>query len=188
MEKIIEYLYDYDDRDQSYVIKLNPDRYIDIFNDLDHYPIRKRDINQDVITYIEDCSHDIDLKYKIKLEIKLAQDLENKDLEERTKKGIYTYFQYMLELSRKKKRAVINRSLGFILVFILLAFVTFYIESSNVSINKVLFKTIIEGFSVGCWVFLWEAIAGLVFKNRENLITIKTYKRLLNCRIQFIYR
>lgn len=188
MEKIIEYLYDYDSRDQSYIIKLNPDRYVDIFNDLDHYPIRKRDISDNVITYIEDCSYDIDLKYKIKLEIKLARDQENKDLEERTKKGMYTHFRYMLELSKKKKRAVINRSLIFIVVFVVLALITFYIESAKLSINKALFRTIIEGFSIGSWVFLWEAIAGLVFTNKDNRIAIKTYKRLLNCRIQFIYR
>jgi hypothetical protein len=101
---------------------------------------------------------------------------------------MYTHFRYMLELSRKKKRTVINRSLVFILVFVVLVLITLSIESAEVSINKVLFRTIIEGFSIGSWVFLWEAIAGLVFTNKDNRIAIKTYKRLLNCSIQFIYR
>lgn len=187
LNTLIYDLYDYDPKDHSYVIKISPDYYLDIFNKLDHYPIRKRDINQSVINYIEDCSEDIPLSKTIKIEIKIKKEPRNADLEERTAKGVRNYFQYILASYKKMSKTVLNTSLIYMLIFAIIAVATFFIESLQLNINRIFLKMILEGVSIGSWVFLWEAIAGLVIKNRENRFLIKTYKRLSKSFLYFTY-
>ena len=187
MDKHIYNLYDFDENDKSYIIKLSPDYYLDIFNNLDHYPIRKRDVNQHVINYIEDCSSDLPLSKNIKIEIKITRELRNPDLEERTRKGIRNYFKYILAYYSKMSKKEIHNSIVFFIIFIILTSITFFTESLNLHINRIFLRMILEGLSIGSWVFLWEAIAGLVIKNRKNRFMIKTYKRLSDTFLYFTY-
>lgn len=187
MNKFADSLYDYNPVDDSYVIKLAANEYVDIFNNLDHYPIRKRDIDNHVIHYIEDCSSDIPLKKKINIEIKIKNQTRDPDLENRTQKGIHTYFISMLYVHKKKSKSVINTSFLYTIMFLILTTLTFSIEALNIEFNTMLLKTILVGLSIGSWVFLWEAIAGIVIKNQENRFMIKTYKRLSGCHLFFVY-
>jgi hypothetical protein len=187
MSRHIKTQYDYDRTDDCYVIKLSPDRYIDIFNSLDHYPMGKRDINQSVINYIEECSSDIPLSRNIKIEIQIKRELKNEILEDRARTGIRNYFQYILEYHRHNSKDVINISVLYIAIFIILTIMTYAIEASNVVINQMFLSTIVKGLSIGSWVFLWEAIAGLVIKNKKNSYLIKTYERLSKSCLIFMY-
>lgn len=72
-------------------------------------------------------------------------------------------------------------------MFLILTTLTFSIEALNIEFNTMLLKTILVGLSIGSWVFLWEAIAGIVIKNQENRFMIKTYKRLSECHLFFVY-
>ena len=187
MNKFAESLYDYNPEDDSYVIKLAANTYVDIFNDLDHYPIRKRDIDEHVIHYIEDCSSDIPLKKKINIEIKIKNQIRDPDLEERTRKGIRTYFSSMVYVHKKQSQSVINTSFVYMLIFFFLTAFTFSLEALNIKFNAIFIKTILEGLSIGSWVFLWESIAGILIKNKENHYMVKTYKRLSESHLFFVY-
>lgn len=187
MNPLIKELYDYDPVDKAYVIKLAPDKYLDIFNTLDHYPIRKRDINQTVLTYIEDCSSDIPLKVKIKIEIKIKNQQRDPDMEERTIKGIRNYFSYILFLHKKSSKNMLHISFIYMLVFLFLTIITFGIEALDIHTNILFVKTVLVGLSIGSWVFLWEAIAGIAIKNGTNRYMIKTYKRLAESHLFFLY-
>jgi len=187
MRKVLNELYDFDETDKSYILRLSLKKYTDIFNTIDNYPIRKRDIHSGVISYLEDCSFDIPLSRNIKIEFRISNELRNADLEERTRKGIRNYFLYQLELIRKKSNANIIKSLGYFLVFLVLVSVTFTLENVQQPINRVFFKTILEGLSIGSWVFLWEAIAVLAFENRKYRYLRKVYLRLSNTHLIFKY-
>ncbi|MBN2041106.1 MAG: hypothetical protein JW864_13770 [Spirochaetes bacterium] len=187
MKKRIHHLYDFDVSDQTYVIRISPDKYLDIFNKLDNYPIRKRDINQNVINYIEECSNDIPLSDNIKIEFQIKNEQRNIDLEERTRKGIQNFFLYELAIHKMNSLKVIKASILYVFIFTILTVTTFSIEVLNIKTGAIFFKTILEGLSIGSWVFLWEAIAGIVIKNNTNRHLIKTYKRLLKSSLVFSY-
>ncbi|MBN1969331.1 MAG: hypothetical protein JXR48_03725 [Candidatus Delongbacteria bacterium] len=180
-------LYDYDKNYNTYLIKLAPKKYLDIFNNLDHYPIKKRDINQDVINYIEDCSNDIPLNFNLKIEILIRNEEKNCDLEERTRKGINNYFLYSMDFYKNLSKQNIQKSIIYALVFLFFTVVTLYLQSLKLDMNKILLKTIFEGMTIGSWVFLWEAIVTFFIKNRQNHFMIKTYTRLISSEITFNY-
>jgi hypothetical protein len=45
--------------------------------------------------------------------------------------------------------------------------------------------TVQQGFNVGGWVFLWEAISMFFFRRNEELREIEKYGRFLNSSIYF---
>ena len=187
MKAILKALYDFDETDKSYILRLSVHKYTDIFDTLDNYPIRKRDIHPDVTNYLEECSFDIPLSRNIKIEFRIRDELRNADLEERTRKGIHNYFLYQRELIRKNSNANIIKSLVYLLVFFILIAFTFTLETIQYPINRVFFRTVLEGLSIGSWVFLWEAIAVLAFKNRKYRYLRKVYQRLSNTHLIFKY-
>lgn len=187
MKALLKTLYDFDETDQSYILRLSVNNYTDIFLTLDNYPIRKRDIHPGVTNYLEDCSFDIPLSRNIKIEFRIRNELRNPDLEERTRKGIRNYFLYQLELIRRNINENIGKSLIYLITFFTLISITFLLESIQYPINRVFFRTILEGLSIGSWVFLWEAIAVLAFKNRKFRHLRKVYQRLSNTHLIFKY-
>jgi hypothetical protein len=185
MLKIINSIYDFNQHENAYVIKLSLKKYLHIFNNFDPYPIRKRDIDQNVATFLEDCSNDISFNQKVILEITLTEDSTDSDLEARTTKGLRNYFLYMYQYYKNERRKTVNNSIYYMVFFVLLASLTFWLEYLHLNYNQILIRTVMEGMSIGSWVFLWEAIAGLLLKNRSVITLSRTYKRYLDSKIMF---
>jgi hypothetical protein len=186
MNKLIHYLYDFDKEDKTYVIRLSVPQYTALFNKFDYYPIKKREINDRVISYIEDCSTDIPLKAKIKIVITIKQE-KDKDIEDRVRLGIYHNFLYLLDVYREQSKEVKKVSALYVVVFLLLTLASVWLESLHLPLNKIFFDTLLKGLSIGSWVFLWEAIASIVFRNSKNRYYIKIYKRLVLCKLCLSY-
>ncbi|MBL7006753.1 MAG: hypothetical protein ISR78_06725, partial [Spirochaetia bacterium] len=66
--KLINKVYDYNPETQAYIIKVSIKQYTHIFNDLDPAPLKRRDLNQDLLNYLDDCSFDIPLGYKVNIQ------------------------------------------------------------------------------------------------------------------------
>jgi hypothetical protein len=62
-----------------------------------------------------------------------------------------------------------------------------YISKQRVETN-ILTTTLLEGLSIGGWVFLWEAFSLFFFTRQKILIRLKRYIRLENTRISFKYK
>jgi len=186
MNKLIHYLYDFDKEDKTYVIRLSVPEYTALFNKFDYYPIKKREINDRVISYIEDCSTDIPLSAKIKIVITIKQE-KDKDIEERVRLGIYHNFMYLLDVYREQSKEVKKVSVLYVVVFLLLTLLSVWLESQQIPLNKIFFDTLLKGLSIGSWVFLWEAIASIVFRNAKNRYYIKIYRRLVLCKLCLAY-
>lgn len=186
MNKIINYLYDFDNDDKTYVIRLSVLQYTALFNKFDYYPIKKREINDRVISYIEDCSTDIPLNKKIKIVITIKQE-KDKDIEERVRLGVYHNFMYLLDMYRENSKGVKKVSILYVLVFLSLTLASVWLESLHLPLHKIFFDTLLKGLSIGSWVFLWEAIASIVFRNAKNRYYIRIYKRLVLCKVCINY-
>jgi hypothetical protein len=62
--KALDQVYDKDSDTDAYVINIVVKRYEDIFNNLDPSPFKRRDLNSNLISFLEDCSSDIPLRLK----------------------------------------------------------------------------------------------------------------------------
>lgn len=184
--KLLNKLYEKNSSTNNYIIKISISDYTTIFNDLDPSPLRKRDLDYDFVYYIEDCSSDIPLKYSIEFHIFCPAIKKRIDKEERVKAGIKNYCNYMMLTTQYDLNKSIKSSILYIVIFVSLMLLTFTL-SPFFSLNP-LTETLQEGMFIGGWVFSWEAIANIFFKDKKLRNNYKKYKRLGNANVTFVYQ
>ncbi|MGA1866642.1 MAG: hypothetical protein ACMUFK_04155 [Thermoplasmatota archaeon] len=182
---ILDTVYEKDPISNAFIIKISIKNYSDIFNDLDPAPFKKRDIDPDLRVYIEDSSIDIPLKNKISLQFNAPKHVKDDEKEKKVIMGLNTYFQFIIrtfekDISHGYKKGAIYIACSFILLLS-----AYYL--SSILPSNFLLVTFMEGLFIGGWVFLWEAIAVFVFKNREIKMKLKRYRRLKEAPVSFIY-
>lgn len=181
---VLHQIYDFDKTTNAFIVKILVPTYSDLFNHLDPYPIKKRDINQKLINYIEDCSNDIPIKYKVKMEISIGEP-QNLNLESRVIQGFRTNIDYSISYFIDVIADSYKRSGLYILLFLVFAIVSF--SGEKLGTDNLWIKTLLEGFSIGSWVFLWEAIAQISIKNSVPRNHKVKYQRLKKAPIVFNY-
>jgi hypothetical protein len=183
-EKTLEKIYERDKATGAFIISIALDRYVDVFNELDSAPWRRRDLDHDLRLFLEDCSADIPLRYDIILQFNIEQEKPDLIKEERLKVGLKTYFTFVRGSLQKKIRNSYERSLLYILSAFFLLFASYSLRSTS---SNILLTTLFDGVSIGGWVFLWEAISTLAFTSREARDKYRQYQRFSTAKIHYNY-
>ncbi len=182
---LISRLYDQDEQSGAYVIRVGVHQYSDLFNDLDPSPLRRRDLDSDFVAYLDDCSDDIPLKYPLRINIDLPAVSQSQDQEAKVRSGITAYYGFVLLLLKKERMQIFRKSIQYVITAIALILISYTLnESITASIWS---NTLVEGFSIGGWVFLWEAFNLAVFKNLSIKKRMKKVRRLDRAPIAFTY-
>jgi hypothetical protein len=182
-KKILKDLYKFNQETNSYIVEVKLKTYSDIFNDLDPSPIKKRDLDQDFISYMDDSFEYLPLNCKVELHFYIPEKHEDIEKEKRIRTGIKTYYDFMMLFVLKQIKKLRKEVGIFIIISVFSLFTSFFL-SSTVETNY-FYKIIIEGFNIGGWVFLWEAINILIFKIRKLKDEIIRYERISTTPINF---
>ncbi len=182
-ERTLERIYE-KDPSGGFIISIALDRYVDVFNELDSAPWRRRDLDHDLRMFLEECSTDIPLKYEIILQFNVEQEKQDRAKEERLKIGLKTYFTFIRSSLQKEIWKSYQLSILYTVGSLFLLF-TFY--SLSVFSTDPLFSTVFDVVSIGGWVFLWEAISTLAFSGREARGRFKMYVRFSMAQVRFTY-
>lgn len=182
-EKPYEKIYERDKATNSFIISVAIEKYADIFNELDPAPFRKRDLDHDLRIYLEDSSLDIPIKHKIILQFNVSNDLHDSEKEERIKAGLKTYFTFVRNELKTKIRKAREKSAVYALASFLLLSASYSLRTSLME-GPVL-TTLFEGINIVGWVFLWEAVSTLLFKNRDIRQRFGHYRRFSDAPIVF---
>ena len=185
LKKYLDRVYRKNPRNNSYIIDIRVNNYRDLFNDLDPSPLRKRDLDQDFIAYLDEASADIPLKYSLDLEIHCSLPGELKEREERIRMGVYTYYQSLLLNVHRRIFLTFRKSVLYLAVGALFLFVSFFL--SRRLTEGYVDRVLIEGTNIGGWVFIWEALASLAFTLSRLRKEKKRISRLLDGEIRFRY-
>lgn len=183
VKKLLNDVYKLNPETNAYIFEIKLKKYTDIFNDLDPAPLKRRDLDQDFINYMEDSSLDIPVKYNVELHFLTPEDIIDEKKEERIKTGIKTFYNFNILYTMRELSRFYRESALFFLISLASLFISFFI--SSIPEHNYFFRIIVEGFNIGGWVFLWEAINILVFKVRKYKLEIKRYQRLHDAKIVF---
>jgi hypothetical protein len=184
-DKTLEKIYERDKATGAYIISVAIDKYTDIFNEWDPAPFRKRDIDQDLRYFLEDCSSDIPIKNDVTLTFDVLDEARDSEKETRIKSGLKTYFSFVRNLLERKIKKSYETSLLYVLASFFLLAASFLLRT--VTPDGLLFVVTVEGLNIGGWVFLWEAISTFVFKNRDVKSKYLQYRRLSYALVLFNY-
>ena len=179
-------LYRYNRETNSYSIDLSIDYYRDVYNDWDFSPFRNRDLDKDLLEYLEECSHEIPFRSNLTLNFYLPKDIHDPDKEARSVSGLRNYFRYsQSRMTRRRRRHMKSFVLyvSFGICFLVLAYLM-----QNVVSTVLLLNILPEGLFIGGWVLFWEAFSIAFFKIREVGRAIKIYERLADSTINYVYR
>lgn len=169
----------------NYVIQVALDKYNDIFNDWDHAPFKKRDMDPDLAIFLESCFEEIPDKYGVDICFYLPKEGKDVNREESLIAGIKTYYSFYLHQEIKVLKGNYHKMIKYIITSISLLAVSVFL-GTNVG-NNIFLGTIQQGFNIGGWVFLWEVISMVFFRGREVSSEITKYQRFLNSLIYFKY-
>ncbi|MFW5780771.1 MAG: hypothetical protein ACOCWI_04910 [Bacillota bacterium] len=175
-DKFLKELYRYDEKEKSYHVVVDLDTYRDVYSEWDYSPMTNRDLDDDLLEYLMDCSGEVGLKRKMVIDFYIPKDIVNKKREEKSIKGFHHYFFYRIR-KIQSQRGRKFRKLGALLVigflFIALAnLLNLFIE------DEFIINLISEGLFIGAWVALWEIFNTFFFNISELSHRIKHYKRL----------
>lgn len=181
--KTFNEIYQIDEATNLYMIEVALDQYTNIFNKWDSAPFKRREIDPDLVIFLEGSSDEIPSRYPIELCFTIPQDKWNEQLEQEARRGLANSFMfkiYLLKIKLRKTNTEMIRDV--ILGFIFLWVATVSSKKFEVS---VLLTLLGEGLFIGGWVFLWEAVSLFFFTNRELYHRFRTYKRLQNAPVIF---
>lgn len=182
----LESLYDKNPKTNNFIIEVTLNSYKDVFNDLDSAPFKRRDINPDLKDFLENCSYDIPFKYKVDLCFHVTRETRDERKESLICKGLKTYHSFHLNNNNKLLHDAYKHIMFYVLTSFFFLFLSFFLEDKFS--KGVFYNTILEGLSIGGWVFLWEAISFLFFNQRKSISDdIKKYRRLLHASVNFKY-
>lgn len=180
---LLRSIYDQEGENQAFLITTQVDTYSDLFNYLDPSPIRRRDLDQDFLNYLDESSKDIPLRYPIQLRLILPDGERDVSKEERVTKGIRTYFIHWQLSIKQKIQTSYNRSLFYLLIGLLLLLSLNLFQL--VTTESFILTLATEGISIGGWVFIWEAVAEVAFKARDLRKEMRRIQRSAQAPIEF---
>lgn len=184
-DSILDQIYPKDPQTGKYLIHAAVNNYREIFNDMDPAPYKHKDLNTLFRSFLESCSADIPLKSGIKLIFDVQAEKQDKNTEEKIKAGLNNFFLFLIYNTKKERAKTLKRVALFTLISLISLSLGFYLRT--LSGNDWVYITVTESFYIGGWVFFWEALAMLTFRNRDERIRQKQYQRLVDAEVSFRY-
>ncbi len=184
-EEYLKKLYKIDPLTGAYIIEINIDYYLEVFNDLDRAQLKCRDIDSELERFLHECSIEVPFKSPFIIRFYIRLDKINMEREGALREGIRTYYYFLKELEQEKIKNNMKLSLKYAAYALVFLILWNYLQKNYG--NEIVRATILEGLLVGSWVLLWECFSNIFFKNDDNKRNIKEYERLIKSKIQFVY-
>lgn len=176
-------IYNRNPENNAYMIEISLDDYSEIFNGWDASTIKKKDIEPELLEYLEQSGYEIPLSETIEIYFYLPVEINDTDKENRSISGIQNNFRTVLFFIERLLDKNYRRIASYVfisIIFLIGAYVTRNITSLNL-----MFSIVMEGFFIGGWFLLWEAFSLFFFDSYETKQRRKVYNRFLKTKIFF---
>jgi hypothetical protein len=178
-------IYKYDDTDKTYVVEVSLETYHELFNGWDASPTRKKDLDSELLDFIETAAYDIPMKQQVKLSFAIPLEEKDDKLEASSKTAIHNNFKMIIhfinkQLSLNNRKILTYITLSFTFITLAYIMVSFYEDSLTFNILR-------EGFFIGGWFLLWESFSLFFFDSYEVRQRRKRFQRYLDSEINFRY-
>jgi hypothetical protein len=176
-------LYRVDQETQAYMIEVSLDDYSELFNGWDASPLRRKDLEPELMDYLEEAGSEIPMSESVELCFYMPKEKRDLEKEDRSVTTIQNNFKVVMQVIQKK----IKRNYRRLLVYVTLSliFLTAAYLLRNVTHLSLLSNIMIEGFFIGGWFLLWEAFSLFFFDTHEYKIRQKLFQRFLDSKIYF---
>jgi len=185
LELYADGLFKRDPTGTKYLVEILLEKYMYAFNEWDSSYFKRRDLDPDLVDYLENCSESIPFEQDFILSFTVTQE-RDESIEKVLTNSITNYFTFShIQISENVKRLYKRASIYGLFSFFLL-FVAIFSENSLP--QNYFSRIFLEGAFIGGWVFLWEAISNVVFQRADLIRQIVKVKRLINTQMIFVQK
>lgn len=176
-------LYTYNQTLECYDIEIALERYQDIYNTWDAAPLKRKDIEPDLMDYLEQAGHDIPLKHHVSIVFVLPKQNRDTKKEETTKEAFNMQFKYVISNQNKQLRFNYRRMLTFMLASVIFMSINYLFRDNDVS---QMMRILLEGMLVGGWFLMWNVFSIAVLDNYKLRKVKRIFGRYLKSEIVFM--
>ena len=183
---MLETLYRINQETGNYIIDVALDDYLDFFHEWDNAAFKKRDMHPELAEFLNICSEDIPLKKQFEIHFSVENEARDEQKERRILSSYKNYFELFQRVEKKKIKSHLTKAA--FLIAISAGLLTVYNILSGYIASTLFTKVLLEGFMIGGWVFMWEALHVITFQRQQHVVRYKETKRFLNAPITFTYQ
>ncbi|MDY0278305.1 MAG: hypothetical protein RBQ97_09510 [Acholeplasma sp.] len=177
-------IYRYNEENQTFVAEISLEYYLELFNPWDAASIKKKDLDPELVSYLEDVSDDIPLKEKLAIVFVMPKQVQNEEMENISRGVFVEYFNFLIHYNRKTQRKSLKQAIYYIITSFTFVALAYFLRIDDTMFIEILS----EGLFIGGWVFMWEAISIIFFKSSFIRRQSKRYQRLSNSYITYEYK
>ncbi len=181
----LKQLYRFDETDKTYAIDVSLDSYEEIFNDWDAAPMRKKAMNPELETFLEESGYELPLKNRIKVVFSIPENKMDHKKESLMIEGFKNYYFSLIHFINRDMRANYRKIVGYLglgFIFILISYLYTFADEPNFFV-----EILSQGIFVGGWVLFWEAFSLFFFDMYDIRDKKKRYNRFIKCKKAFRY-
>jgi hypothetical protein len=166
------------------VIDIAAARVNDLYDDFDKQaPYIRKELDYDLVEYLIDSARELGRE---PFGINFSFDTEvGSDLQERVRKSISNYFDYLLARNARELRRVLRISFALITVGVAMLSASIFLNHRFDLNDTILERILAEGLVIASWVSMWEAIVGLALNWQPSVRDRVVFVRLRNARLTF---
>ncbi|MFA5526839.1 MAG: hypothetical protein WC992_08440 [Acholeplasmataceae bacterium] len=176
-------LYNVNPDTNAYIVEVSLDDYSELFNGWDASPLRRRDLEPELMDYLEQASTEIPLSENLELCFYMPKDKRDLEKEFKSITSIMNNFKVLMSVIYKQLSKNYRRLLIYVVVSIIFLSAAYLLR--NETDFSLLISIMIEGLFIGGWFLLWEAFSLFFFDTHEINIRKKLFNRLLHSDIYF---
>jgi hypothetical protein len=179
-------LYNKNPETGAYIIEISLDDYAELFNGWDASPLRRRDLEPELLDYLEQAGYEIPLNEQVELWFFLPANIRNEEKEQRSLVGIKNNFQVVLFFIERQLKKIYRQIVMYMTLSIMFI-VSAYVIRDLFQI-EILFSILIEGLFIGGWFLLWESFSLFFFSSHEIRYRKQVYSKFYSSPIYFKQR
>jgi len=158
-----------------------------LFDHRDPAPFRRRDLDEEFASYLENYIDEIPRKKSFKIQIEIENSFKDVSAEI-IRDSIHEYYRYQikikrLQLSKGWKTAHLFLLIGLTILAICLG-ISYAIKDAE---TELISSTLKEGVVIFGWVSMWRPIESLLFDWYPFIDKIRDYRRIMDAEIEIIF-
>jgi hypothetical protein len=176
-------LYNINPETGAYIIEVSLDDYSEIFNGWDASPVRKKEIEPELMDYFEQAAIEIPIKEKIEICFYIPAELKDPDKEIKSISAILNNFRVKYLFTEKMLHDIYRRYITYVIISAMLLTIAYtFTEFVEISL---FYKIMIHGMFILGWWILWEGSSMLFFTGHDVRVRKKYFERYLKSQIYF---
>lgn len=175
-------LYHFNKETQTYELDIAIDEYQDMFNSWDAAPLKRKDIEPDLIDYLEQAGEDIPFKENIALVFMLPSNARDQKREKTVSQAVKLQFRFLLSVVNKELLYNYRRMATFAIFSLIFLTINYFLRGQQ---SSQLANIFLEGLLVGGWFLMWNVFGIAILDNFKLYRKKKIWVRYMQAELMF---